>query len=402
MKYKILFVPVAMGVVIQSGEYNRPIAIEKWSTPEEITVFRENNYHPNHPSVSANGHIIYYEGIGFIRKTKDGWTTPQLLGQQISKNLARKPCISPDGKRLFFSWWLGGWILYYSDWDENIGDWGTPVNCGPTINNELGGPYAENMPNDTTLILTYGPVIFISHWDKYQQIWKYPQPFAVEYLALTTTFGTWVSSTFDRVYGSSIIIDTTREGESYTNYYFDVVYRDSTNPGQYTPPYILNICFESDSLYLSGEYEGRFEAWPTFTADGRTMYFIADYHGYLTLFETHLIIDEHGDSIKTEIKLPEPDTSNTMIPEIFILNMPYPNPFNSRITIEYELPESAQINLSVYDLTGRLVTTLKDGFLPAGYYSEVFEGSGNASGIYFILLKSDNLGIQTKKILLLK
>ena len=395
MKYKILLVPVAMGIVVQSGEYNRPEAPEKWSTPEEVTIYRENNIAVDHPCVSADGNTIYSDGISAIYKKSNGWSSPVSLNDQISRNLARKPCISPNNRQLFFTWWVGGWQLFYSVWDDDTGDWGIPVNCG------LGG-YAEAMPNDSTLLISLGSLVSISHLNKKENKWEEPEPFPVENLGVNTAFGFWLSPTFDKYYYNSMISDTTRDGEYFLNYYIAVAYEDSTNPKLYTRPFILNICLESDSLYLTGEYEGRFEAWPTFTADGRTMYFIADYHGYLTLYETHMIIDENGDSVKTEIKPPEPDTSETINPELFILKMPYPNPFNNRITIEYELPNNDQINLSIYDLSGRLVALLRDGVLPAGYYSDIFDGSNLASGIYFIVLNGRHHGMQTKKILLLK
>jgi len=385
-----------------NAQYPYLEAPEKWSTPKEVTVFRENNISVDHPCVSADGNSIFSDGIRFTFKADSGWSNPVRLSEHISRNMARKPCISPNGRSLFFTWWVGGWQLYYCDWDDNIGDWSVPVNCGQTINNELGGPYAENMPNDSTIILTYGSVTYISIWDNDQKIWQYPTPFAVEYFSLTTMFGTWVSPSFDRVYGSSIIIDTTRDGESFTNYYFDIVYRDSTNPALYAPPYVLNICFESDSLYFAGDYEGRHEAWPTLTADGKTMYFIADYHEYRTLYESHMIIDENGDSVKTEIKPPDPDSSKTEIPGTFVLKTPYPNPFNSRVTIEYELPSDDHINLSIYDLSGRLVAVIRESTLAAGYYSEIFNGRSKASGIYFIDLKTQRYGRQFRKIVLVK
>ncbi|MCK4505651.1 MAG: T9SS type A sorting domain-containing protein, partial [Candidatus Aegiribacteria sp.] len=62
------------------------------------------------------------------------------------------------------------------------------------------------------------------------------------------------------------------------------------------------------------------------------------------------------------------------------------NPFSSSCTVCYQLDEASQVNLSVFDLSGRLVETLVDGVVPAGMYSEYFDGSGLCSGMYLIRL----------------
>jgi hypothetical protein len=69
----------------------------------------------------------------------------------------------------------------------------------------------------------------------------------------------------------------------------------------------------------------------------------------------------------------------------------YPNPFNPSTTIGYNLPESGQVSLSVYDMTGRTVKTLVNGVQEAGEYSYVFEtvdanGSQLPSGLYMCRL----------------
>jgi hypothetical protein len=69
----------------------------------------------------------------------------------------------------------------------------------------------------------------------------------------------------------------------------------------------------------------------------------------------------------------------------------YPNPFNPSTTITYGLPESRQVSLHIYDMTGRTIKTLVNGVQEAGEYSYVFEtedvnGKQLPSGLYMCRL----------------
>ena len=89
------------------------------------------------------------------------------------------------------------------------------------------------------------------------------------------------------------------------------------------------------------------------------------------------------------------------IPSSFALVEVYPNPFNPATTLSFALPKAAQVRLAVYDISGRQVTTLVNGWRYAGYHEVVFDGSNLSSGIYFYQLKTD-LGVKTGRMLLLK
>jgi len=64
----------------------------------------------------------------------------------------------------------------------------------------------------------------------------------------------------------------------------------------------------------------------------------------------------------------------------------FPNPLSSSCTVLYQLEEASEVNLSVFDLSGRLVETLVDEFVPSGMYSEHFDSSELCSGMYLIRL----------------
>lgn len=83
------------------------------------------------------------------------------------------------------------------------------------------------------------------------------------------------------------------------------------------------------------------------------------------------------------------------------LGQNYPNPFNPVTQINYSVPEAAYVNISVYDLAGRFVRTLVNKNMRAGEYSAVFDGNGLASGIYFYTMKTGEVSV-TKKMVMIK
>jgi flagellar hook assembly protein FlgD len=94
------------------------------------------------------------------------------------------------------------------------------------------------------------------------------------------------------------------------------------------------------------------------------------------------------------------------LPTGFDLYQNYPNPFNPATKIRFSLPASSHVKLDVYDIKGRKVATLVDGYRAAGNHTVIWEGrdsAGNlvASGIYFYRIEAGDL-TGTKKMLLLK
>ncbi len=97
---------------------------------------------------------------------------------------------------------------------------------------------------------------------------------------------------------------------------------------------------------------------------------------------------------------------NNNIPSSFLLSQNYPNPFNPSTVISYQLPEASYVKLIVYDIMGREVTKLENGFQQAGKYrvtwnTENVSGENLATGTYFARLQADNY-VKTIKLLLLK
>ena len=88
------------------------------------------------------------------------------------------------------------------------------------------------------------------------------------------------------------------------------------------------------------------------------------------------------------------------IPHEFALQQNYPNPFNATTTLMFDLPIASQVRLTVYDVNGRHVTTLVDGWKEAGIQQVTFDGAHLASGIYFYELIAGNYHAVRKAILL--
>lgn len=84
------------------------------------------------------------------------------------------------------------------------------------------------------------------------------------------------------------------------------------------------------------------------------------------------------------------------------LGQAWPNPFNPITTVMYWLPGTADVQLSLYNLQGRLVRTLLDESRPAGSQYVQVDGSGLASGLYLLELRVDNQAAGMQKLLLVK
>ncbi len=92
-------------------------------------------------------------------------------------------------------------------------------------------------------------------------------------------------------------------------------------------------------------------------------------------------------------------------PNEYTLYQNYPNPFNPSTTIEYSLPEKADVTISIYTAIGELVTTLVDGTVESGYQKVSFNASNLTSGTYIYQIKAvgaERTFVDTKKMILIK
>jgi hypothetical protein len=79
----------------------------------------------------------------------------------------------------------------------------------------------------------------------------------------------------------------------------------------------------------------------------------------------------------------------------------YPNPFHKGCNIEYTLPQETNVNISLYDVIGRLIKEITNKNLNTGVYHKTFDMSDLAQGVYFIRLQTDEHS-EVKKVIFIK
>ncbi len=93
------------------------------------------------------------------------------------------------------------------------------------------------------------------------------------------------------------------------------------------------------------------------------------------------------------------------IPERFVLHPCVPNPFNPSTTVRYQLAQSGEVRLAIYDVLGQKVRALVSGIQPAGHYSVRWDGRNEAgrpvsSGVYLFKLEAGAFSEARKALLL--
>ncbi len=89
------------------------------------------------------------------------------------------------------------------------------------------------------------------------------------------------------------------------------------------------------------------------------------------------------------------------MPQAFALHPCYPNPFNASTVLNYSLPVTGQIRLTIHNIMGQRLVTLYEGMQLAGTYTATWDASQIGSGLYFAQLQSGNY-TKTIKMVLLK
>ncbi len=89
-------------------------------------------------------------------------------------------------------------------------------------------------------------------------------------------------------------------------------------------------------------------------------------------------------------------------PHSFNISEPFPNPFNPSVYFTVSLAQKSQLKLTVYNILGRKVEVLFDSEISAGTHTFTWNGSNNASGVYFARAVTNNGHAQSKKMILLK
>jgi hypothetical protein len=134
-----------------------------------------------------------------------------------------------------------------------------------------------------------------------------------------------------------------------------------------------------------------------------------DGHGTTTESQTYSYEDAdlpyEADSLQYRLKQVDLDGASNYsksvaialgVPDQLALHGNFPNPVQHRTTIRYELPTSAPVRVSVYNVLGQHVATLVRGEQEAGRHEATFRPRGLTSGVYIVRLASEGT-VQTQK-----
>jgi hypothetical protein len=91
---------------------------------------------------------------------------------------------------------------------------------------------------------------------------------------------------------------------------------------------------------------------------------------------------------------------NASVPSKYLLVSLYPNPFNARTTIDFDIPTAGPAELAVFDVTGKRVATLLTGFQRAGQSRVQWAAQNAATGTYFVKLTAGGQTRITKALLI--
>ena len=83
----------------------------------------------------------------------------------------------------------------------------------------------------------------------------------------------------------------------------------------------------------------------------------------------------------------------------------YPNPFNPSTTISFSVPTEGNVTINVYDISGRLIATLLDQNMSAGYHDVSWSGTDMnglsvSAGLYVYSLETRDISLSNKMILM--
>jgi hypothetical protein len=117
----------------------------------------------------------------------------------------------------------------------------------------------------------------------------------------------------------------------------------------------------------------------------------------------YTVISEQGEFVFDNASL---SIDGEITPGVFALHQNYPNPFNPTTSLRYDLPNDGLVNITIYNMMGRIVKTLVNGSQTAGFKSVQWNATNNqgepvSAAVYLYTIQAGEFR-QTKKMVLLK
>ncbi|HTY36145.1 MAG TPA: YCF48-related protein, partial [Bacteroidota bacterium] len=132
---------------------------------------------------------------------------------------------------------------------------------------------------------------------------------------------------------------------------------------------------------------------------------------YFTDAQRGTIVGDYGTILRTssgDVTVVR-GTGSGSRPQQFALAQNYPNPFNPTTTIDFQIPTTSNVSLTIYDLLGREIARLVDDVRQPGFYTVRWNASAISGGVYFYRMAVRSLRTGTaenfvgiRKMLLLK
>ncbi len=355
-----------------------------WGTDTRLTV-SSSSLIQKVPSLAVSGqnvHIAWYDmrdgntEVYYKRSTNGGinWGSDTRLTNNSSASTFASLCCS--GNNIYIVWTDtrdGNEEIYFKKSLDNGNTWSADTRL---TNNDV----ESRNPS----ITVSGNYLFVA-WSDYRSI----SVFRTYYKISTDNGQTWGADTYlpnsyyayrPCIYASGPNVHCVWE-DGRANINPDIYYRKSTDYGQTWEPEknFCNNIAESElcNVYTIGEKV--FVLW--------TDYMDGNYEIYMRKNPT-------GNFIGIQ-------TISTEVPQSYSLKQNYPNPFNPVTNINFSLPVSGYVKLSVYDGLGREINTIVNEYLMPGTYNADWNASNYSSGIYFYKLQAGDF-TETKRMVLVK
>jgi len=171
-------------------------------------------------------------------------------------------------------------------------------------------------------------------------------------------------------------------------------------------PYVSQIIRVGSTMFCTQQFGGRglFRTtndgalWEEVTGE---LPFFSDFRTLINFNEKIFVGLGAGIFSRPVSQLTEISNPVSITPVEFNLKQNYPNPFNPVTTIKFSVPKNQFVKINVYDVSGKMVAELVNGYRTTGEHEVSFDATKLSSGIYFYELKTNDFS-ETKKMLLVK